>query len=365
MTAAFFNFSPQEMMFYLSRRVREVETQEKNIHGLVLNKTRRTFHVTFPISGLNIVKTVALQGAELFPADPASEDERKITELKSRDSIWSEKGRLKFEVEATYFDEAAQEARRKATVFLDWLSYSLKLSLLGFRISGQVIFVPWVRDRSLALLAFGDQAYVKDTSEPKLKACVVDFRTIKITPTAELADSDWEFYGKLRAEIEASGNGHGELPNLLSTIHWLRRSRESIDARDKLADLWIALEFLVASQTPPPICRAEFLKALSEVIKSAGEILQLDNSKQLVDKFRNAVTMPTLRDKFDEYVKRFDVQIEKAEYAAVWDRLRDARNALEHGRGGEIDQSDLEIMEQMITKMVWVAANHSGIAVPS
>lgn len=361
-TDSFFNFPIQEIVFYLGRRIREIETQEKNIHGLALNKTRRRFNVIMPISGIEVYERVSIQDAELHPADPSSEDERLISEYKQREKMWDVRSRLNLNIEATYFDEAAEEARKAAIAVLDWLSYSLKLSLLGSKVSREVSLVPWIRDRSLSKVSVGDQAYVKDMTESPTKACMFDFRTVKVEPIAKLADEDWQFYGSLRKTIETTKTKHDEgTPNLPLAIHWLRRGRESIDTRDRLVDLWIALEFLIASQDPPTLCTAQAVNSLSETLKFATEILQVAKGKQIVDRFRNAVTTPSLRERFDTFVKSFSVTIEESEYEAVWKRLRDARNALEHGRVSQVDANDLDVMEQMIAKMVWVAANSKAL----
>jgi hypothetical protein len=96
---SFSNFSPQEIVFYLSRRIPEIEVQEKNIVGLKLNKNRRVFRVIFPVLNFEISDEVRVLGQRLGPVEASSDDERQIQKYSNEElrgapteqHIWSER----------------------------------------------------------------------------------------------------------------------------------------------------------------------------------------------------------------------------------------------------------------------------------
>jgi hypothetical protein len=182
----FSGFTPQEMLFYVGRRTPEIEVQEKNIGGLSLEKSPRAFKVIMPLLNFEIADEMNLLGLQLKRVDPTSEDEqaidrcfKKIQGGSVNYQMWAaSKLRLHAEIEATYFDEAALKVRKLATPVLDFLSYLVKLSILGFKGKhSSTATVPWNRDRYFTSISLGNQAYVRDISQTSLKACVFDYRT--------------------------------------------------------------------------------------------------------------------------------------------------------------------------------------------
>jgi hypothetical protein len=363
---SFSNFSPQEIVFYLSRRIPEIEVQEKNIVGLKLNKNRRVFRVIFPVLNFEISDEVRVLGQRLGPVEASSDDERQIQKYSNEElrgapteqHIWSEtRVRAQMSIEATYFDEAALEGRRLATAIVDLISYMVRLSTLGLKSDdGSVVTVPWDRNRYFTLPQLGHHAYVRDLSEATLKSCIIDFRSIRGETKLSLSRAEVGEYSRIMTVFEnLTGVSTDESRRLSWSIHWLRRAKEASDSRDRLIDLWIALEFLTTGTRVPEICSSSQLDALERVIRQEAHRLGVGNVEDLAQRFRAAVNNPTLFDRFAALTSA--VPITDSERKTVWDDLRGDRNDLQHGRRFDVEPRDLDVMERMLSKMIWILAN--------
>jgi hypothetical protein len=146
---------------------------------------------------------------------------------------------------------------------------------------------------------------------------------------------------------------------LWAAMHWLRRARESADQSDKLLDLWIALEFLVADTKVEEVCSSAQMSGLLQALKTKASEMGIPNAELILTSLKFAMTNPSLKSKFDALVKSRSIPLDEREEKIVWGPLRENRNNLEHGRIFDVQPEDLEVMEQMISKVVWILANQS------
>jgi len=367
-TYGFHGFPWQEAFFYVARRVPEIEVQEKNFPRLSLNKSRRRFKIITPIVGLDLREKRSILGVDLAPKNPASEDEEVIARIFAKDdgtSVWNQSAtRAEITLEATYFDEAALEARRRVVSVVDWLSYILRLSVLGVKNDQGLLLVPWTRERGFASVSVGQEAYVRDLSESSVKAYLHDFEATRGDPTLTLSGNDLDAYCDtskqlLRLVEEPSDAAR----RFWSALHWLRRAREAVDYRDRLLDLWITLQFLTGQESPSKLCSGPQVRTLSQHLREQAIKLGVRNPDLVERRFCNSINQPTLQERFDILVSSTvpPIHVDERERGAVWDRLRKARNNLEHGKGEiTIAPEDLDVMDQMLGKIIWVLANHIG-----
>jgi hypothetical protein len=364
MSYGFHNFPAQEMAFYIIRRVPELHVG--NIEGLNLNKKQRNFKVILPILNLEVPLTMSFMNVQIHATDPSSEDETTISTQFSRladaNSVWGRsKARAEVLVEATYFDEAAIAGRKLATNALDWLLYVLRLSVLGIKYNAIKTVLPWNRDHSYGAISAAEEAYVRDVSEPRMKACLYDFEISVGKPLVKLSKDDLTAYSPLKYLFEtAHSKNTDESRRFWSTLHWLRRARESIDDRDKLLDLWIALEFLVSGETGQRLFPSDMSEPLAELLRDKAIELGCKDPEATRKRFKDAISQPTLRERFDALVANASLPmgITRTEAEVVWETLRKARNDLEHGRKDVVISSeDLDVMDQMLSRMIWVTVN--------
>jgi len=368
-TYGFHNFPIQEIVFYVTRQVPEVQIQEKNIEGLNLNKKRRSFKVILPILNFEVPSTMSIMNVQIHASDPSSEDETTIStqfsKLADANSVWRRSNaRAEVLVEATYFDEAAIAGRKLITSALDWFLYALRLSVLGIKYNATSIVLPWNRDHSYGTISAAEEAYVRDVSESNIKACVYDFEVSVGKTLVKLSKDDIVSYSPVKDLFElVYSKQTDESRRSWSALHWLGRARESIDDRDKLLHLWIALEFLVSGETGERLFPPDMSEPLAELLRDKAIELGCKDPEWAKRRFKDAISQPTLRERFDAFVANASIQmgITSRETETVWETLRKARNHLEHGRKDVVISSeDLDVMDQMLNRMIWITVNETA-----
>jgi hypothetical protein len=308
---------------------------------------------------------------QIHPSDPSSEDEATIlTEFSGEanssspdsDSVWRRsKARAEVLVKATYFDEAAIEGRKLVIGALDWLLYVLRLSVLGIENDIGKVLLPWNRDHSHGAISAAEEAYVRDVSEPNVKACLYYFESSVGQPLVKLSKDELANYSPVKGLFESGYNKHTDKSRRFwSALHWLRRARETIDDRDKLLDLWIVLEFLVSGETGQGLFPPDMSESLAELLRSKSIELGCRDPESAKRRFKDAISQPTLRERFEGFTANASLRmgITARETEVVWETLRKARNDLEHGRKDVVISSeDLDVMDQMLSRMIWVTVN--------
>jgi hypothetical protein len=361
----FHNFPWQEAIFYAAKRMPEIQIQEENVPGLSLDKSHRIFRVIIPILGLGLHEKKSILGVDLGPRDSASEDEVIIARTFTKDdgaSVWNQSStRAELTLEATYFDEAALEARRRIVSVVDWLSCILRLSILIVSNDRRLLLVPWTRDRGFASVSVGQEAYVRDLSRSPAKACLYGFLVNKGDPVLSVSGNDLDGYSKASGQLfRLIEEDSDAARRFWSALHWLRRAREAADHRDRLIDLWITLEFLTGQESSSRLCTSTQVDVLSRHLNEKAIELGVRDPDLAERRFRNSINQPTLQERFDATVSSVvtPIHVDKRERKVVWDRLRKARNDLEHGRADtNIALEDLDVMDQMLSKMIWALAN--------
>jgi hypothetical protein len=130
--------------------------------------------------------------------------------------------------------------------------------------------------------------------------------------------------------------------NILQVLHWLRRAIQTGENKDKLLDLWTAMEFLVSGTKVEKL----FCKDQKENIKSiieAGQILQDKQKEVLFNKLDRLNEVPIM-EKIRLMGQKFDIKL-TSEENEILGLTRRKRNNLIHG------EKDIEISENELNKL--------------
>jgi len=354
-STAFNNFPVPEVFFYLGRGVRGISTPEENVEGLSIKKNSRSFRVTMPVVNVVLPTELFVLGIKLRPRGQTLEDDKKIDKSNLSSDwrnacVWAE-----VVVEAVYFDEAAEKARKLIIRAVDLLNYFLRLSIQGAKIGNKPLIVPWNRDRAFVHVLLGRQAHVRDLSEARWKSYTHDFEVKIGEEKAMLSTQDMKSYSSLKAMFESIGDT-ATSRRLSSAMHWLRRGREASDPRDRLLDLWITLEFLTSETLADKTLTSTQIVDLSQALHIKAKELKLEDADRIVELFNSVINNPPLKNKFERLVADNSIPITDKERDIVWGPLRENRNDLEHGRKFDVDPQNLDVMEQMLSRIILLLA---------
>jgi hypothetical protein len=353
--AAFENFTPQEIVYYLVKQQSDIDASERSIHGLVLNKNLRDFFVAVPIHSLAIKKPASISNVRFFRLEPTSHD----TKVMAEKGKWAEGTAIaSLIVKAPGFIEAWANGRDTISRLVDSLSYSATLSTLGHPTqSGNYESYDWLRDNTFSKLSLGSETFLRDMSTDPPKTW------LRGEPTTESElDLGKAEQSSLIQVSDATLRASDSMKSLAAAVRWLRLGTQENDPTDRLLDYWISLEFLVSHEKVSTFLSTDGLKDLESALLSAsvkkpdGSLMTPAELNELSLRSASRINNVDLRERFDAFVrtKTQTVTITTPEYDCIWGNggLREQRNGLEHGRSAHVDEDALKIMKHVLDKMI-------------
>ena len=127
--------------------------------------------------------------------------------------------------------------------------------------------------------------------------------------------------------------------NLLMTLHWLRRAIQSGDNKDKMLDLWTAMEFLISGTKVNPLFCNDQKDAIKRLL-GANLDLTTEQKKALFDKI-DMLNSPPLKVKIYALKKTLGIDLTDEELELI-DTARNKRNDIIHGKR-DVDVYDKEL----------------------
>ena len=157
-----------------------------------------------------------------------------------------------------------------------------------------------------------------------------------------------------RKLMQADEEPQGIHASIFSALKWLLKAWESNDSDDQVIYANTAIEFLVAREKGVPLLtkskRRSICDELQESIaKHAGDVLDSDGIKKLVDKFSKACTDTPFMAKLRSLIKRCEIPVTESEMELIG-RLREKRNDIVHGKKSiEIDKQELRLVCEIVS----------------
>ena len=146
-----------------------------------------------------------------------------------------------------------------------------------------------------------------------------------------------ELCGELISKIELSNSEE----NLLQALHWLGKSIQDGNNKDKFLGLWVAFEFLISGTKTEKL----FSKPDISKLKSLIDTIDFDeNQKAAIKSKINMLNDSPLMAKFNVMIKNLDIEISEDELI-IFKAARDCRRELIHGL------NDVEIDDKILNKM--------------
>jgi hypothetical protein len=350
---AFEGFTPQEIAYHIVKQTSEISADEKSIHGLTLNNNPRDFLVVVPIFGLELTDPCRISVVDFCKLEPTTDDMKWILE-RAKEDWGNAKVVAGVKVISTGFFEATAAGREAITKAVDTMSYVSKLSVLGIPTASGPKVIQWERSQLFSRIRPGRETYLRDlttTTKRWLRSgltreSVVDFRNRNALPEV------------MSATFKTPVDDHSRRLSL--ALRWLRIGNQEQDTTDKLLDLWIALEFIVAKEQIQPTLSGRGFEDLKTAILTSsisdanGTPLSGKAKDTLWLKVQSKVNQVDLRDQFDSFCARCMIGVTEREIEDIWGKegLRKQRNDLEHGRAVRVDEKQLETMEHVVGKMI-------------
>ena len=136
---------------------------------------------------------------------------------------------------------------------------------------------------------------------------------------------------------------------MLQVLHWLRKSVQEGNKKDKFLDLWVAFEFLTSGTSIPRLFQQTEISSLLQVVDK----LELSNEQRRALHFRiSQLNEPPQMAIFNHLVKGVGVDFTDAELK-VLSAARKKRTDIVHGKKDpEIKPEELDKMRTILEKVL-------------
>ncbi len=368
----------QEMVQFLLDQIPGIDS---DIEGIDPNPPIKLFVVIMTISGIHIAtKPLDLLGVRLYSPLHGDREEQLIATADSEQirSAWAEsvpRGRVYVRARTLY--EAMQTGREKIQRALDWLNFRCSLAAPGYFQDGQLHPVEYRRECAWPAARLPGWAYARDSEEHRKKRAVLWYIDSPIGETEMEISADDSYWSEVLDLVA----GFLDLPHawmtpdqrsLADCIRWLSRAHDDKDPFDAFADLWTALELLLATQEISPSFQKAEKRRLKQCLRGARETnddsqlsLQWLSNRQW-ERLMNVLDLinsSPLHAKFMAFCDSYEPPIAEPDVAFLWKQLRPKRNQITHGAFAEVHPNDIQRMRGIIQKMV--LAKSSAIALSS
>ncbi|MCE5240392.1 hypothetical protein LLH23_18150 [bacterium] len=370
-------FTHQEMVYLILSAVEGVDADSALIEGLKLMTSRRMFVFIAPVPGLRIAGDgpVRFADAELYVPERGLRYDDELIQGATPDppppELSADVARAYIPVQATGFTEAINAGQTKLRRMLDWMSFRCGLSTPCYPANGGWRYVSWERSDGRTRVVETDWLYVRDTlpvnskgrywlrwTPPTTRDAVLELSSdgqARILQTLELLEPLLRKPDeKLRPDERA----------VLFALHFHRRARQAPDKFDQLVNYWNALEFLLSHLKVPALfsrCEVEQIArqtSLTVPKTSDGDEVQDTLRTERVADVLSKLNDASLRAKWEHFVITMDLHLPAGDEQFTWQRMRRARNAVQHGKVLEtIKQSELDHFGCIVEKAILLAAN--------
>jgi hypothetical protein len=312
--------------------------------------TLRDFIVVVPISNLIIKKNCFIGKVEFYNKLDAIDDilindtniGKKVLEWKSFQT------RARVVINASDFRIALNRGYNEISTAIDLIALRNDLSFPKLRIHGtdkyphfnyqefaaKVTIPKWVycRERYTHLYAIFNILFPKDN---KLE--------LDCDPN-EYFDLINQIFSKLLREEDKTK----EEKRLLMALHWLRRSIQEGDNKDKILDLWTAMEFIISGIKANRLFCNQQIDAVCQLINSNLNTLKLTDGQNevLFNKIKTLNDAP-LNARIDVLKGELEIDLAEGEIDLI-KAARNKRNKIIHGEDIEIYDKELNKLRSLI-----------------
>jgi hypothetical protein len=246
----------------------------------------------------------------------------------------------KINISAIDFLGAHKESIKKITKIIDWLSFIKQFSL---SITNKTL-IDWnfKSSKSKPIISTWFYGEIENT-EYKL---FMDSEIKKSSETLSVNKNTEDVLSLFNKGFNKIYSNNDK--DIITAIHWLRRSREFGDKKDKILDFFTCIEFLVKKQKVPKIIPKMKRKEIVEKCKLILEDKQAERFKT----YLNGINEPSFKMRLSSYIEENDIELTLLEKDNL-ETTRQKRCLLEHGtKDVEISDNEVLLLSNAVEKLI-------------
>lgn len=326
-------------------------------HGMTYNTRPRAFKVIVPIQNLIIDQTFKIGNVEFYQ-DFAGLDDVLIRKSNTgrTNPLWNGNfPRARTQVTARRFFEAITNGYDAICRAIDVVSFRTDWTFPSIELGGTQKNFMFSYYKHLSKVKGSTLVYCREVETQahtffNIESIVENVLSFEVDPRGYFTEVNQLFDGILKKDSLTDDES-----KVLQVLHWLRKSIQEGNKKDKFLDLWVAFEFLTSGTSMPKLFKRNEVSSLIKLVEGLG----LSKEQKRTIKFRiNQLNEPPQMAIFNHLVETLGVDFTDAELK-ILSTARKKRTEIIHGKKDpEIKTEELNkirtILEKVLLKKISV-----------
>ena len=316
------------------------------------NLSIREFIVIVPIKNLILNETIQIGCIELYQ-DFSTVDDYNIraSGIGRITPEWNGNyPRAKSIVKSQSFLSALREGYSKISNAIDLIALRNDLSFPKLKINKQNYFINFDSYRLYAQVKIPSWVYCREKYTDSYLIMNLEFIKENILALENKPQEYFDIINKLFSKLLDKEILTIDEKNILQVLHWLRRAIQSSDNKDKLLDLWTAMEFLVSGIKVNHLFNNKDILEFKKLIET-NELFTVDQKNAIYGKIEGINDAPLMA-KIDNLEKELGINFSLEEKILLRSTRR-KRNDIIHGKkDAEIFESEVDKLKSVIEKLL-------------
>src|SRR3989344_294177 len=348
-SAEFNKMKPEDCMSLMVSTAGLTFCPDKSIK---FNTSEREFIIIVPVKNLIINDSFKIAEMEFYQIFNTLDDSLiRKSETGRREEVWNGNyPRAKIKVKAKTFYEAILKGYMKISKAIDVIALRTDLSFPNIKISDKITNIPFDYFKYCTRVKVPTWVYCREFESEGYTFFNMEWLTENILALELHPDKYFESVNNLFQKILTQESLNQEESNILQVIRWLRRAIQIGDNKDKLIDLWTAVEFLLSGTSSEVLFSDDEKESLITYISSLNNL----NGKQknaLYSKFNMLNDSPLMK-KFNTLINNLGISFSDEELNTL-KTTRSKRNDLIHGkRDINVKEDELNKIRTIIEKIL-------------
>lgn len=316
------------------------------------NVSIRDFIVIVPIKNLILNETIKVGSIEFYQ-DFSTVDDYNIraSGIGRNTPEWNGNyPRAKAIIKSQSFLSALREGYSKISTAIDLVALRNDLSFPRLKINKKDYYINFDSYRLYAQVKIPSWAYCREKYTDSYLIMNLEFLKENILALENKPQEYFDIINELFSELLDKEILTIDEKNLLQVLHWLRRAIQSSDNKDKLLDLWTAMEFLISGTKINHLFKDIEIEAIKKLIET-NESFTIDQKNAICGKIDGINDAPIMA-KIDNLERELGINF-SSEENMILRTTRRKRNDIIHGKkDSEIFESEVDKLRSVIEKLL-------------
>lgn len=320
----------------------------------ILDDTIRNFIVIVPIRNLIIEGNHYIGKVKFYTEFNTIDDKiigRSSTGRKVLD--WNSfSTRARVIVAASEFRTALIEGYNEISTAVDFIALRNDMSFPRLEINEKNEFPHFEYDKLMSHVTIPTWVYCREDDTDLYAILNLNFPKNNVLSLKSDAYQYFKVIDQISFNLLSSENKTREEKRLLMALHWLRRSLQNGDNKDKLIDLWTAMEFVMSGIEADEFFCTGQIDSIIQIINLNAESLSLTDLQKdaLISKIR-ALNNAPLMVRIEALKEKLGIGLSDEEIKLM--RVaRDKRNRINHGKDTDIYEKELNKLRSIIERLL-------------